>query len=159
PLDLPEHLARLALADLFLDTLPYNAHTTASDALWMGVPVITCLGATFAGRVAGSLLDAAGLGQLATESLDAYEALARKLASEPELLGSTRAKLQAGRLACPLFDSDRFRRHIEAAYTTMWEIWQRGEPPRSFAVDRTAAPRETGGTSALPDELSVRKDL
>jgi protein O-GlcNAc transferase len=135
PLDLPDHLARLELADLFLDTLPYNAHTTASDALWMGVPVVTCLGSTFAGRVAASLVHAAGLPQLATSTLDAYERLALELATDPELLRSVRGSLKEQRSICPLFDTDRFRRHIEAAYMTMWENWRRGETPRDFAVD------------------------
>ena len=134
-MDVPEHLARLTRADLFLDTLPYNAHTTASDALWAGVPVVTCLGPTFAGRVAASLLQAVGLPELVTRSLEEYEALARKLASEPALLQSIKQKLQQNRLSAPLFDSDRFRRHIEAAYATMWEMRQRGESPRSFSVD------------------------
>src|SRR5262249_40132872 len=132
--DHPDHLARLTLADLFLDTLPCNAHTTASDALWVGVPVVTCLGETFAGRVAGSLLHAVGLPELATASLGEYEALARKLATDPPSLATIRARLERNRLRHPLFDTDRFRRHIEAAYMTMWEKWQRGERPRSFAV-------------------------
>jgi predicted O-linked N-acetylglucosamine transferase (SPINDLY family) len=135
PVDLPQHLARIALADLFLDTLPYNAHTTASDALWMGVPVITCLGTTFAGRVAASLLHAAGLPELATATLDDYETLARKLATEAETRQAVRTRLHGLKAACPLFDTDRFRRGIEAAYATMWDVWQRGEPPRSFSVD------------------------
>jgi protein O-GlcNAc transferase len=135
PLDLPDHLARVELADLFLDTLPYNAHTTASDALWMGVPVVTCLGTTFAGRVAASLVHAAGLPQLATSTLDAYEGLALKLATDPELLRSIRGKLMEQRSICPLFDTDRFRRHIEAAYTAMWENWRRGGSPRNLAID------------------------
>jgi predicted O-linked N-acetylglucosamine transferase (SPINDLY family) len=132
PVDLPEHLARVALADLFLDTLPYNAHTTASDALWMGVPVVTCLGTTFAGRVAASLVNAAGLPELMTQTLEEYAALALRLATDPQLLQSVGTKLNDCK---PLFNTDRFRRHIEAAYRTMWEIWRRGEPPRSFSVD------------------------
>ena len=138
PLDLPEHLARVQLADLFLDTLPYNAHTTASDALWMGVPVVTCRGTTFAGRVGASLLHAAGLPELATRTLDDYEALARRLATDPELMGAVRTTLRDRRDACPLFDTDRFRDHIEAAYATMWQTWQRGEAPRSFSVEPRA---------------------
>ena len=132
--DVPEHLARLTRADLFLDTLPYNAHTTASDALWAGVPVVTCLGQTFAGRVAASLLHAVGLPELVTKSLEEYEALALQLATEPVLLASIKQKLQQNRLTAPLFDSERFRRHIEAGYATMWEMQQRGEGPRSFRV-------------------------
>jgi predicted O-linked N-acetylglucosamine transferase (SPINDLY family) len=134
-MDVPEHLARLTRADVLLDTLPYNAHTTASDALWAGVPVVTCRGPTFAGRVAASLLHAVGLSELVTDSLEEYESLARKLATEPALLQSIKDKLQQNRLSTPLFDSSRFRRHIEAAYTTMWEMRKRGESPRSFSVD------------------------
>ena len=135
---LADHLARHRLADIFLDTLPYNAHTTASDALWAGLPVLTCLGSTFAGRVAGSLLNAAGLSELVTENLDDYEALAIKLARDPALLSSLKAKLAANRLACTLFDTQRFTRHLEAAYITMWERYQRGQPPAHFAVDAVA---------------------
>jgi protein O-GlcNAc transferase len=137
--DQPDHLARLRHADLFLDTLPCNAHTTASDALWAGVPVVTCMGETFAGRVAASLLHAVGLPELAAASLGDYEALARKLATNPALLAATRARLERNRLTQPLFDTDRFRRHIEAAYMTMWETWQRGQAPRSFAVEPIGA--------------------
>ena len=135
---LGEHLARHRLADLFLDTLPCNAHTTASDALWAGLPVLTCAGNTFAGRVAGSLLRAVGLSELVTENLQVYEALALKLAQDARLLEKLRAKLASNRLTYPLFDTDRFRRHIESAFVTMWEISQRGERPRSFAVDSIA---------------------
>jgi protein O-GlcNAc transferase len=133
--DAEVNLARLSLADLFLDTLPYNGHTTASDALWAGLPLLTCAGRSFAGRVAASLLHAAGLPQLTTRNLEEYEALALKLAAEPSLLQSIRRKLAANRLECPLFDTDRFRRHIEAAYATMWDIYRRGEAPRSFKIE------------------------
>jgi len=129
-----DHLARERQADLFLDTLPYNAHTTASDALWAGLPVVTCLGETFAGRVAASLLKAVGLPELITTSLEAYEALALRLARETEFLASIKTKLARNRDTHPLFDTARFTRHIEAAYTTMWERYQRGERPESFAV-------------------------
>jgi protein O-GlcNAc transferase len=133
-MDLPEHLARHRLADLFLDTLPYNAHTTASDALWAGLPLLTCLGSTFPGRVAASLLQAIGVPDLIAHSLKDYEAMAVRLAQEPELLASFRSKLVQNRETYPLFDSQRFTRHIEAAYITMWERHQRGEPPAGFAV-------------------------
>jgi protein O-GlcNAc transferase len=96
--------------------------------------VLTCPGSTFAGRVAGSLLHAVGLPELVTRSLEDYEALALKLARDPALLASLRQKLAHNRERHPLFDTDRFTRHIEAAYTTMWERYQRGEPPESFAV-------------------------
>ena len=134
-LRLDDHLARHRLADLFLDTLPFNAHTTASDALWAGLPVITQLGEAFAGRVAASLLNAIGLAELVTHSIEDYEALALRLAKHPTLLEGYRHRLATNRLTHPLFDTDRFRLHIEAAYLKMWEIWQRGEQPRSFAVE------------------------
>jgi predicted O-linked N-acetylglucosamine transferase (SPINDLY family) len=133
---LDEHLARHRLADLFLDTLPYNAHTTASDALWAGLPVLTCTGRAFAGRVATSLLHAIGLPELVTSSLEEYEALAVKLARRPDLLRSIRARLERNRSGYPLFDTDRLRRHLESAYMRMWDLWQRGEPPASFSVDQ-----------------------
>jgi predicted O-linked N-acetylglucosamine transferase (SPINDLY family) len=136
-INLKDHLARHRLADLFLDTLPYNAHTTASDALWVGLPVLTCLGTTFVGRVAASLLYAVGLPELVTNNLEEYQALAVRLATQPSLMQSIRRKLEANRLTSPLFDTDRFRRHIEAAYMTMWELWLRGEKPRSFSVEPT----------------------
>jgi predicted O-linked N-acetylglucosamine transferase (SPINDLY family) len=133
--DLPQHLARLKLADVFLDTLPYNAHTTATDALWVGLPVVTCAGATFPGRVGGSLVSAVGVPELIVDDLQAYEALALKLARDPDLLRSLRQKIERNRTTQPLFDTDRFRRSIEQAYATMREIWQRGESPRGFAVE------------------------
>ena len=118
-LPLSEHLARHRLADLFLDTLPYNAHTTASDALWAGLPVLTCKGETFAGRVAASLLMATGMGELITSSLDEYEALASALATDPARLASLKEKLAENRDKAPLFDSERFTRNLEAAYEDM----------------------------------------
>ena len=133
-LKLAEHLARHRLAHLFLDTLPVNAHTTASDALWAGLPVLTCAGNAFAARVAGSLLHAVGLAELVTHSPEQYEALALRLATDTHVLQGLRNRLAQNRLSSPLFDTDRFRRHIEAAYTTMWEIWRHGENPRAFAV-------------------------
>jgi protein O-GlcNAc transferase len=114
-----EHLARQALADVFLDSLPYNAHATACDALWAGLPVITCRGEAFASRVAASLLAAIGLPELVTETIADYEALALRLAREPETLAMLKEKLAANRLTTPLFDADRFRIDIEAAYTAM----------------------------------------
>jgi predicted O-linked N-acetylglucosamine transferase (SPINDLY family) len=129
-----DHLARLRNADLFLDTAPYNAHATTCDALWAGVPVLTCSRESFASRVAGSLLNAVGLPELITTSLAGYEALALELACDPSLLGLLRQKLARNRDVYPLFDSERFTRHIEAAYTIMWERAQRGEPPESFSV-------------------------
>jgi protein O-GlcNAc transferase len=133
--EISRHLARHRLADLFLDNLPVNAHTAASDALWVGLPVLTCIGESFIGRVAASLLGAVGLPELVARSLEEYEALALKFATDPVLIASLRQKLDANRKTSPLFDTDRLRRHIEHAYMTMWDIAQRGEPPRSFAVD------------------------
>jgi protein O-GlcNAc transferase len=135
---LEEHLARHRLADLFLDTLPYNAHTTGNDALWAGLPLLTCEGTTFPGRVAASLLRAAGVPELITGSIAEYEAMAVKLAGDPTLLASLKAKLAENRGSCALFNPERFARHIEAAYTTMWEGAQRGELPDSFAVEPIA---------------------
>jgi predicted O-linked N-acetylglucosamine transferase (SPINDLY family) len=132
--DLDYHLARHRLADLFLDTLPYGAHTTASDALWAGVPVLTCLGATFPGRVAASLLQAVGLPELIVHSLADYEALALDLARNPDRLAAIKAKLAGNRRTFPLFDSARFTRHLEAAFTAMRERAERGEPPAAFAI-------------------------
>ena len=127
-----EHLARHRLADLFLDTLPYNAHTTASDALWAGLPVLTCKGEAFAGRVAASLLHAVGIPELITSNLEDYQTLALKLARDPARLAEIKAKLVRNRNTSPLFNTGRFTRHIEAAYTTMWETWQRSEAPKSL---------------------------
>ena len=129
-----EHLARIALADLFLDTLPYNAHVTASDALATGLPVLTCAGRSFASRVAGSLLNCVGLPELVTGNLADYEALALKLATGPERLQALRRRLGAARATAPHFDIDRMRRPIESAYETMVERWRRGLPPESFSV-------------------------
>jgi protein O-GlcNAc transferase len=134
-LPLESHLARHRLADLFLDTLHYNAHTTASDALWAGLPLLTCKGATFASRVATSLLHAVGLPELATNGLGEYEALALRLATDESLLRAFRHRFEQNRLTCPLFDTNRFRVHIERAYATMWDMQRRGEPPQSFSVD------------------------
>jgi predicted O-linked N-acetylglucosamine transferase (SPINDLY family) len=131
---LERHLSRVALADLFLDTLPYNAHTTASDALWAGVPLVTCRGTAFAGRVAASLLQAAGLPDLIAETPDAYEALAAALAHDPETLAQARARLARNRDTCALFDTARFTRHLEAAYRTMMARARTGAAPEAFAV-------------------------
>jgi predicted O-linked N-acetylglucosamine transferase (SPINDLY family) len=132
--DLEVHLARHRLADLFLDTLPYTAHTTASDALWAGLPVLTRIGSTFAGRVAASLLLAIGLPELITESWDAYEALALKLARDPAALAAIKGKLAANRNTHPLFDTTGFTRALEAAYVTMHERQQKGLTTVPFFV-------------------------
>lgn len=128
------HLARLRLADLVVDTLPYGAHTTASDALWAGVPVLTCMGSSFAGRVAASLLAAAGLPELIAQSIAEYESIARNFAATPALLLEIRKKMGRTRESCALFDTVRMTRHLEAAYAEMWQRHQRGEAPASFGV-------------------------
>jgi predicted O-linked N-acetylglucosamine transferase (SPINDLY family) len=133
-LALPEHLARQRIADLFLDTLPYNAHTTASDALWAGLPVLTRPGEAFAGRVAASLLGAVGAPELIVSTQEQYEERAVELASQPQRLEAIRAKLTANRLAAPLFDTPRFARHIEAAYRMIYERSQAGLPPQHIEV-------------------------
>lgn len=134
-----EHLARHRTADLFLDTLPYGAHTTASDALWVGLPVLTCKGTTFAGRVGASLLHAAGLPELVTESLDAYEALALTLARDRDLLHALKDRLARNRDSCALFDTARFTRHFEAALTAMQERQRDGKSPVHFAINPIAS--------------------
>jgi predicted O-linked N-acetylglucosamine transferase (SPINDLY family) len=133
--DLPQHLARQRVADLFLDTLPCNAHTTASDALWAGLPVLTCMGDAFAARVAGSLLNAVGLPELITTSADHYEALAIELATQPQRLGALRARLAGNRLHAPLFDTASFTRHLEDAYLQMYQRLQQGLPPAHLFVE------------------------
>ena len=129
-----DHLARQKLADIFLDTLPYNAGATGAGALWSGVPVLTAVGETFVGRMAASMLQSIGMPELATANLTDYEAMARALATDPARLAAAKAKLGRNRLTHALFDTDRSRRHIEVAYETMWRIHRNGESPRSFAV-------------------------
>lgn len=132
--ELADHLARHRHADLFLDTRPYNAHTTASDALWAGVPVVTCPGESFASRVAASLLTAVGLPELVTGSLDEYEALALALAQDPARLAALKAKLAAARATAPLFDAAAYATGIEAAYTRMHALRCAGQPPEAITV-------------------------
>jgi predicted O-linked N-acetylglucosamine transferase (SPINDLY family) len=134
-----DHLARLGQADLFLDTLPYNAHSTACEALWTGLPVLTCRGSSFAGRVAASVLYACGLPELVTHSLAEYEARARALVSNPAALAEVKAKLARNRLTCPLFDTTRFARNLEAAYARMWKRYENGDQPEPFAVEAAEA--------------------
>lgn len=134
-MDMDDHMARHRLADLFLDALPYNAHSSATDALWAGLPVLTCAGNTFAARVGSSLLHAVGLPELITHTLEDYEALALKLARDPDLLSATRNKLAKNRTSHPLFDCARSCRHLEAAYETMFETWKAGTAPAAFSVE------------------------
>jgi protein O-GlcNAc transferase len=131
---LREHLARYRAADLFLDSLPYGAHTTARDALWSGLPVLTCMGNTFAGRVAGSLLTALDLPELVTSSLEEYAGRALALAHSPALCAALRAKLALHRITKPAFDTDLYRRHLESAYAAMCERQRRGGEPQNFSV-------------------------
>ena len=132
--DLPQtaHLARLQLADLVLDTSPYNAHTTASDALWAGVPLVTCAGDTFASRVAGSLLHAVGLPELVTNTLDDYRALALALATDPGRLEALRNRLAGLRANAALFDVVGYTRGLEAMYTAMWGRHVAGLDPQGI---------------------------
>jgi predicted O-linked N-acetylglucosamine transferase (SPINDLY family) len=131
----PEHLGRMALADLSLDTLFWGGHTTTSDSLWAGVPVMTMPGRTFASRVAGSLLHAIGLPELIAPSLADYVELAVALAADRDRMSALRRRLAENRLTMPLFDTDRYLRGLERAYRRIWEIHERGEPPQSFAVE------------------------
>lgn len=124
-----EHLGRIRHANLFLDTLPYNAHTTASDALRMGVPLLTQIGSTFAGRVAASLLRTLGLQELVTDSAQAYEDLAVSLATTPERLKAIRSRLIEAVAQSPLYDSTLFTRQIERLYEVMYERYRQGLPP------------------------------
>lgn len=130
-----DHLARLGAADLFLDTLPCNAHTTASDALWAGLPILTCKGSTFAGRVAASLLYAAGSSELVTDSLADYEAQAISLAHDIGRLSEIKVRLARSRSEAALFDTVRITRNLEAAYKQMRARSLRGEAPQSFTVE------------------------
>ena len=129
----PRHLARLAQADLFLDTFTINAHTSASDALWAGLPLLTCPGDAYPARVAASLVAAAGLPQLACRSMQDYENTAVRLAQDPAELRSLRQTLAAGE-RLPLFDTPRFVRDLESAFDTMWKRCLAGQPPEAFAV-------------------------
>ena len=133
-LPLAEHLGRLSAADLFLDTLPYNAHTSTSDALWAGLPVLTCAGETFASRVAASLLAAADVPELITRSLAEYEALGLRLARAPGELAKLRLRLSRSRDTVPLFDTPRFVRNLETAYEAMWSIRVARGAPRLIEI-------------------------
>jgi len=119
---------------LFIDTIPVNANATASDALWTGLPLLTCIGNTFAGRVGASMLKAIGLPELVASSPEEYEAMALSLARDRETLACLKTKLVNNRSTQPLFDTARITRNLEAAYVAMWERSRRGEPPESFVV-------------------------
>src|SRR6266496_1014584 len=132
----PEYLARYRAVDLFLDTHPYNAGTTASDALWVGAPLLTRMGESFASRVAASLLNAIGLPELITTSQHEYEARAIELATEPERLARIKEKLATNRLSTPLFDTPVFTRNLEAAYMSMYERHRADLPPEDIDIGR-----------------------
>jgi predicted O-linked N-acetylglucosamine transferase (SPINDLY family) len=127
-----EHLARMQQADLFIDTFPYGAHTTCSDALWMGLPVLTQVGRSFSARVAASLLSAVGLPDLAVQTEQQYEALAVGLAEERQTLDAIRRHLNENRLALPLFQSDRFARELENLLARMVDRWKQGQAPEQL---------------------------
>ena len=133
---LAQHMARQRLADLFLDTTPYNAGATAAAALWSGVPLLTLLGGTFVGRMAASMLYAVGLPELVAESLSGYEAHALRMATDTAFCRALKQRLARNRGTFPLFDTARFARNIENAYATMWRRYKDGQPPASFAVER-----------------------
>ena len=133
-LPLSEHLARHHQADLFLDTFPYNAHTTTSDALWSSLPVLTLMGQSFASRVAASLLNTIDLPELITTSQEDYEALAIDLAMNPKKLIEINLKLAHNRLATPLFDTPLFAQNLEAAYLRMYEIYQADLQPDHIVI-------------------------
>jgi predicted O-linked N-acetylglucosamine transferase (SPINDLY family) len=135
-LPLSAHLVRQRAADLFLDTAPYNAGATAALALWAGVPLVTMMGETIVARMAASMLRAVGVPELITTSWSDYEVTALKIAAEPELCASLKAKLRRARDTSALFDAARFTRRIEAAYSKMSQLQRQGEPPQTFVADR-----------------------
>jgi predicted O-linked N-acetylglucosamine transferase (SPINDLY family) len=134
-LPVADHLNRIQLADLFLDTLPYNAHTTTSDALRMGLPVLTCMGHSFASRVAASLLNAVNLPELITTTQEQYESLAIELAMHPEKLKTIKDKLITNLPTAPLYDTPLFTKHLESAYLTMVDRYQQGLDPEHIYVE------------------------
>ena len=129
-----EHLNRIKQADLFIDTLPYNAHTTTSDALRMGLPVLTCIGSSFASRVAASLVKAVNLPELITNTQEEYESLAIELASNPEKLKIIKEKLVDNLPTAPLYDTSLFAGHLESAYMAMYDRYQKGLDPDHIYV-------------------------
>ncbi len=133
-----DHFSRLALADVFVDTWPYNAHTTASDALWAGVPVVTHYGNAYASRVAASVLNAAGLAELAFGNVADYRCAITALALDPALLAGYRTHLAERRLALPLYDTQRYTRELEALFTRMVQRWRAGLPAEHLAAELPA---------------------
>jgi predicted O-linked N-acetylglucosamine transferase (SPINDLY family) len=139
--DYPDHIARLQAADIGLDTFPYNGHTTTSDMLWAGLPVVTARGSNFASRVSESLLNAVGLPDLVAADPSAYAALAASLANDPVRTAALRSHLQDNRLALPLFDAERFCRHLEAAFEIMRDRAKQNEPPTAINMDTSTRTR------------------
>lgn len=150
-----EHLARYPLADLFLDTAPYGAHTTASDALWMGVPVLTCSGRAFASRVCGSLVRAAGLPELACASPQAYIDRAVELGNDKAALQAYREKLAASRDSCDLFHTTKLVQHLEALYEEMWKDFKSDNLP-SPDLSNLDIYLEVGAEQLAPDTTEVQ---
>ncbi|MBP2316271.1 O-linked N-acetylglucosamine transferase [Azospirillum soli] len=150
------HLARYPLADLFLDTMPYGAHTTASDALWMGVPMLTLSGRSFASRVCGSLLRSAGLPELVCTSPDEYVGRAVALGRDRAVLRSYRERLSAQRDRCTLFDTPLLVRKLEELFGQMWSDCENGLLPRPDLTNLDAYLEV--GTRHHPDEVGVRSD-
>jgi predicted O-linked N-acetylglucosamine transferase (SPINDLY family) len=134
PCPKPEHLARLSLADLCLDTRAVNGAATTSDALWAGVPVVTVKGRHFASRMSASILTAVGLEEMIADDLQQYEKLAVALATDGNRLKAMRDKLERNKRTYPLFDTRRFVRNLENAYEQMWGIYKSGESPRHIKV-------------------------
>jgi predicted O-linked N-acetylglucosamine transferase (SPINDLY family) len=132
----PAHYARHRAADLFLDPLVYNGAATTTLALQAGLPVLACMGQTFASRVGASLLTTAGLADLVAADPADYEERAVRLAHHPDALAALRAKVEAAR-GCPLFDTPRFARHLEQAYRVMWDLYESGQAPRPIRVGGT----------------------
>jgi predicted O-linked N-acetylglucosamine transferase (SPINDLY family) len=131
-----DHLSRMQLADLFLDTLPYNAHTTCSDALQMGVPVLTCIGNSFTSRVAASLLNAVNLPELITKTQDQYESLAIQLSTNSQKFTSIKDKLVNNLSTAPLFNSPMFTQYMELAYIEMYEKYCNGIKPEGINIEK-----------------------
>jgi len=152
-----EHLSRIALADLFLDTLPYNAHATAADALWAGLPLLTCAGEAFASRVSASLLSAIGLPELIATTRQQYEARAIELATDGATLAAIRRKLAANRCTTPLFDTRLFTTHMEMALSAVHERHWAGQPPADFHIAATQpAPAHTAAAHpTAPDSTAA----
>ncbi|MCF6323196.1 MAG: tetratricopeptide repeat protein [Gammaproteobacteria bacterium] len=153
-IDAAQHLARIRLADLFLDTPIYNAGTTACDALWLGLPVITCPGETFVSRMCGGLLHAAGIPELIVDSLESYKSLAVHLASTPEALTALKHKLIANQSNAPLFNPTLFCNHFEAALTTTWNNWRRSLENNATKVETTAKVTSLDKIAVSPQQIT-----